>query len=297
MPGVQQPSRTEEEVQNKKQVTPSDNKERKAPKKELENTEEEFSEEEEIREEDSAKEEDGFNKEQASVEVEASEDIQTSSEKLDIDFEKDAAEEQKEVAVAEKGDTLQEEQMVTNEIEKTAVDEIQTALEDSDHVAVETEEIMDEKMEVPVENIIKIHSETTNMVTRETGKEIEVPTTEEIQAPLEDSSTETEAAAVEKQVKLTSAQEMQTGSEETDVLSNIVEDVFSEEHAGHAGEEIHNVSNEISTAEIKTQEDGYAEQETVTAVEDIQIPSDETDIATNGNVDNQIKDVIPPEIE
>ncbi|MCJ8729438.1 hypothetical protein PDJAM_G00106330 [Pangasius djambal] len=309
LPGVQQPSRVEEEVQVEEQVTTSDNKMKEAPEKELENTEEEeFTEEEELREEDRAKEEDKFNREQAAVEVDASEwpveepvkEIQSPSDELDIEIEKDIAEEQNEVDIADKIETLQEAHMVTNEMEKTVVDEIQISLEYSDHVTVETGEIMDENVEVNVGEEIKIHSEKANMVTSETEKQTEVPDAEEIQTPLEDSSTattETEEAAVEKQVESTPAQEMQTGSEETDVLSNIPDEVFIEEHAEHAAEEIHNVSNEIASAEIKTQEGGNADEESGTVVEEIQIPSDETDIATNGNVDNQMREVIPAEIE
>ncbi|XP_026768750.2 ELKS/Rab6-interacting/CAST family member 1 [Pangasianodon hypophthalmus] len=299
-PGVQQPSRAEEEVQVEEQVTTSDNKKKKAPEKELENTvEEEFTEEEELRD----------NRELAAVEeVEASDwpveepvkEIQTPSDELDIEIEGDVAEEQNEVDITEEIETLQEAHMVTNEIEETVVDEIQTALEDSDRVTVETGEIMDENMEVNVGEEIKIHSEKANMVTSETEKQTEVPDAEEIQTLLEDSTTattETEEAAVGKQEESTPAQEMQTGSEETDALSNTPDEVFSEEHAEHAAEEIHNVSDEISTAEIKTQEDGNAEQESGTAVEEIQIASDETEIATNGNVDNQMREVIPAEIE
>lgn len=289
-------SRAEQDDQVEEQVTTSDNNDR-APEKELENTkEEEFAEKEDIREEDGSKEEGEFIREQAAVEeIEASE---WPGEELDIEIEEAVAEEQKEVDITEEIQTLQEAHMVMNEIEETVVDELQTALDDSDHV--ETRKIMYEKMEVPVGEEIQIHSDKANMVTSGTEKQIEVPDAEEMQAPLEDSSfatTATEEAAVEKQVELNPAQETQTGSEDTDTLSNIINEVISEEHTEHTAEEIHNVSNEISTAEIKTHEDGNAEQEFGTAVEEIQIPSDETGIATNGNVDNQLRDITQAEIE
>ncbi|XP_060774251.1 kinesin-like protein KIF15 [Neoarius graeffei] len=304
LPGVQQ-----EGLQVEEQITTSNNRERKKPDKELENTEEdEFTEEKKIREEDGAKQDDEFNREQAAVKVEASEwpveeprkEIHISSEEPVIDTEENVAEEQNEVGITEELETLQEAHMATNEIEESVVDELQIALEDSDCVTGQTGDIMDEEVEVNVGGEIKIHSEKANIVTSKTKKQKKVPDVEEIQTPLEDSSTvttKTEEAAMEKQVELTPAQEMEKGSEETDTLLNIIDEVFNEEHAEHAPDEIHNVSNEVSNAEIKSQEDGNAEQESETAVEKIQIPSDERDTATNGNVNNQMRDVIPTETE
>lgn len=304
MPGVQQ-----EGLQVEEQITTSNNRERKKPDKELENTEEdEFTEEKKIREEDGAKQDDEFNREQAAVKVEASEwpveeprkEIHISSEEPVIDTEENVAEKQNEVGITEELETLQEAHMATNEIEESVVDELQIALEDSDCVTGQTGDIMDEEVEVNVGGEIKIHSEKANIVTSKTKKQKKVPDVEEIQTPLEDSSTvttKTEEAAMEKQVELTPAQEMEKGSEETDTLLNIIDEVFNEEHAEHAPDEIHNVSNEVSNAEIKSQEDGNAEQESETAVEKIQIPSDERDTATNGNVNNQMRDVIPTETE
>lgn len=290
LPGVQQPSGAKEELQVEEQFPKSHNNERKAPEKELEHTEEEqISEEEEVQEDDRAKEEDELNSKQA---VEASEwpieepvkEIQTPSQ-----VEEDVAEVQKEVDLTEELEALQEAHMVTNEIE---VDEIQAVLEDSDHVTVETGEITDERVEVSVGEEIKIHSEIANMVTSETKKRIEEATAGEVQTLLKDTSTittETEEAAVEKHVELTPTQETQTGLEETGELSNVIEEVFREEHAEH--------TNEISAAEITTQEDGNVEQESGIAMEEIQIPVDEMDIATNGNVDDQVMDNIPAENE
>lgn len=247
----QQPRRAEEEVQVDELVFTTDNKKMKARKKESENTEEEFSEKGKITEEDETKEEDGFYKKQAAVEdAEASEwsveepvtKIQTLLKGLDIEIE-----EQKEVDITEEGGTLQDAHMVTNEIEAIVVDELQAALKDLD-----------------------------------SEKQIGVPAAEEIQTLLEDScttSTETEEAAVEKQVELNPAQEMQRGSKETEELSNIIEEIFSEEHA-----QMH-VLSEVSTAE-----DSNAEQESGDVVEEI--PSEEAD-----NVDNQMRDIIPAEIE
>lgn len=225
----------------------------KASKKESENTEEEFSEKGAITEEDKTKEEDGFYRKQAAVEdAEASEwsveepvtKIQTPLKGLDVEIE-----EQKGVNITKEGGTLQEAHMVTNEIEAIVVDELQAALKDLD-----------------------------------SEKEIGVPAEEHIQTLLEDSSTtstETEEAAVEKQVEFTPAQEMHRGSEETEELLNIIEEIFSEEHA-----QMH-VLSEVSTAG-----DGNAEQESGDVVEEFQIPSDGAD-----NVDNQMRDIIPAEIE
>ncbi|KAF7711538.1 FK506-binding protein 5 [Silurus meridionalis] len=298
------PSRPEGELPVEEQLTTSDKKEKEAAKTELENTEqEEFAEEQEIKEEeqeitmeeqefteeDKATEEDEFNREQAAVEVETSveeplAEIKTSSEKLDIKIEEDVAEEQKEVDITEEMEMLRNTHMVMNEREETVVDEIQTALEDSESVIVEPGEIVDEKVEAPVDEEIEIYSEMMNTAPSETEK----------QTPLEDSgTTDTESSAVEKQVDAAPAQEMQTDSEEMDMVSNINE-VFSEENAEHAAEEIHSVSDEISTAEIKIQVNG-AEQES--AVEEIQILADETDIATDENLDNQLGNDIPAETE
>lgn len=282
LPDVQQPSRADEEFQVEEQNTTSDDQERKTHEKELEHTDEEqFAEKEEIIEGDRAKEESGFDREPAAEESEwpveePGEEIQTPSEELDDEIEEDVAEEQEEVdiRVERKKKTLQE----------AHVDEIQTALKDSDHVTYETGEIMDEKVKVPIEEETKIHS--TNMITRESEKQIEAAALEEIQTPLEDSSTTTSAieeAAVEKQEEPTPAQEMQA-----DVLTHIIEEDFSEEPTEHAVEEIHSVSNEVLTAEMKTREKSNAEQVSETA-EETQTP---LDIDTN-----QIKDAVPGENE
>ncbi|KAK3556997.1 hypothetical protein QTP70_022342, partial [Hemibagrus guttatus] len=308
-PGVQQPSRAEEEFQVEEQVTMSNNQERKAAEKELDEAEEEFAEEAENGEEDMAKEEDEFITAQKAVdEVEASEwpveepveEIQTPSEELDIEIKEDVAEEQVDVDITEDIATLHESHMVTNEKEETVINEIQKALEDSDHMSVETVEIMNEKVEVPDGEESKIHLEEANMVTSETERQTEVPDAEEVQTPLKDSittTTETEETALEKQEELTEAQKMETDSEKTEMLSNIIDEDFSEEHAEHAAGEIHSGTNERSTAEMKTQDNVNAGQESGTSAEEIQITSDETNLAKNGNVDNQMTDAIPAEIE
>lgn len=236
-----------------------------------------------------------FNTEQEAVEeVKASEwpveepvkKVQSPSEKVNIDNEADVIKEQKEV--------------VTKKIEETVVDEVQTVLGDSDLITVETENIVNENVQETVKDN-KIHSKRPNMHTSKTEKQTEVPNAEEIQPPLEDlriTETETKKEAVEKQVELTLAQEMQTGSEETEILLNTIDKDFSEEHSKHAAEEIHSGLNEILTIETQDMQDnGNAEQESGTAVKDIQISSDEMDFATNGNVDDQISGILTAEIE
>lgn len=309
MPGVQQSSRAEEEFQGEEQIIESDILERKATEKELDKAEEGEFEEEADREENTAKEDDEFITEPEAVdEVEAIDwpveesvkEIQTPSEELDTEIEEDVAEEQVDADITEDIVTLNEAHMVTNEKEEIVVNEIQKALEDSDHVSVETVGIMNEKVEVPDGEESKIHLEEANMDTSETERQTEVPDAEEVQTPLNDSittTTETTETAVEKQEELTEAQEMETDSEKTEMLSNIIDEYFSEEHAEHAAGEIHSGTNKISTAEIKMQDNGNAEQESGTTAEEIQITSDETDMAKNGNVDNQMTDAVPAEIE
>ncbi|KAK2857884.1 hypothetical protein Q7C36_005803 [Tachysurus vachellii] len=298
LPGVQQPGKAEEKDQVEEKLTISDNQERKSAEEKLDNAkEEEFTEEAEIREEDRENVEDEFITEQEAVEVvEASEwlaeepmkEIQTPSEELGIEIEEDVVQEQLDVDNTENIENLKDAQIATNEIGESVVNEVQNVLEDSDD-ATETMNVGEE---------IKIHSEEANMVTSETKSQTEVPETEEVQTSLEDSSittTETEEAAVEDQEVLSKAQEMQTGSKETEMLSEIIDEDFSEEYSEHAAGEIHSGSNEISKAEMNTQDNSNGEQESGSAAEEMQVLSDETDTAKNGNGDNQMTDDIPEE--
>lgn len=204
-----------------------------------------------------------------------------------------ATEEQKELHISGEKETLQEAHTVTNEMKETVDDKLQTTLEDLDQVTLKTGEFVDKKVEVNEEDI-RIHSEKANIVTSEPEKPIEVPDANQIN--LNDSSTtptETEETSAVKQEELNSAQEMQMGSEETDMPTHIID----EENTDHTVEEIQKILNKILTTEIKSQEDGDTEQESGTAVEEIPILSDETDTATNGNVDDQMRDIIPAEPE
>ncbi|XP_027002054.2 myosin-1B isoform X2 [Tachysurus fulvidraco] len=297
LPGVQQPSKAEEKDQVEEQLTMSDNQERKSAEEKLDNAEdEEFTEEAEIKEGERDKVDDKFITEQEAVEVvEASEwlaeepvkEIQTPSEELGIEIEEDVVQEQFDVDITEDIANLQEAQIVTNEIGESVVNEVQDILEDLDDVT--------ETMNVGEE--IKIHSEEANMVTSETKRQTEVPEAEEVQTSLEDSSITTTKTAVEDQEVLSKAQEIKTGSKETEMLSDIIDEDFSEEYSEQAAGEIHSGSNEILKAEMNTQDNINEEQESRSAAEEIQILSDETETAKNGNGDNQMTDDIPAETE